>query len=140
MVVLIGPNGQNVDTPKGTVSDRIRKGYRIPAAVSTPPAGVLRAASKKVTPAATEGKDPKPLDLATADLSEIVKLPTITTAAGRKIKTLAGAGNLSLDTLQAQIKNIDWVDMYEQGLATWPGGLTAATEEEAPESNDKPEA
>ena len=141
MKILVSPDGQYVQVPSANAPDRIRQGYRVPASVSTPPAGLLNVAGKKKT-ASSEEKSP--LDLMKATMKELIDLPDVGTAKAKKIKALVDSDNLSIDTLQSEVKGVDWGVMYEKGIATWPGGVSVANPEvkgNSPEdeANDQPE-
>lgn len=69
-----------------------------------------------------------------ATMQQLIDLPDIGTAKAKKVKALVDSDNLSIDTLQNEVKGVDWGDMYEQGIATWPGGISAPP----PEENDNP--
>lgn len=143
MKILVSPDGQNVQVPSASVSERISQGYRVPPGVSTPPAGVLNVAGKKKKTAISDKGSP-PLDLMKATMQELIDLPDIGTAKAKKVKALVDAGSLSIDTLQDQVKGVDWGAMYEKGIATWPGGVSVANPEvkgSSPEgeANDQPE-
>lgn len=123
MPIAISPDGQAVFclTQDG-VNDLVRQGYRTP-----PPE---QGTSPRPVPEAASGG---PLDLMTATLAELRDLPDVGTARARKIRELAKAGTLNLDTLQAEVSEVDWVSMYNQGLVAWPGGLHLAKAEEPTE-------
>lgn len=123
------------------MTDFLKKGYRVPAGVTT--ASVIASKpKKKATPPAKSpatpptGENPsqtqagaEALDLMTAELADLIDLHDVGTARARQIRGLAQAGNLNLDTLQAEIPSVNWVELYNQGKVTWPGGLEAAPAE-----------
>jgi len=122
MPIVISPSGQPVFAlSQDTVQDFLRQGYRLPA----PEPGTV-----PVEMPVVEDTKAEPLSLTEATLSELVALPDVGTARARKVRKLVEANNLSLDTLQAEVGEVPWVDMYNQGLVTWPGGLHVASETE----------
>ena len=78
------------------------------------------------------------LDLMTAELADLVELPGVGTARAKRIQELVETDLLNLDMLQSEIPEVSWVELYNQGQVTWPGGLDAAPEEtveETPQRN-----
>ena len=121
------------------MTDFLKKGYRVPAGVTTVSA-IASTPKKKATPPAKTPTEPpgdppagdnpsQALDLMTAELADLVALPDVGTARGKQVQGLAQAGTLNLDTLQAEISSVNWVELYNQGKVTWPGGLEAAPAE-----------
>ena len=114
------------------MTDFLKKGYRVPVGVTTPPI----ASTKKViakTSATPPDQPPtpskqQPLDLMTAELDQLVDISGVGTARGMRIQSLASADNLSLDTLQAEVPEVAWVELYNAGQVTWPGGLEGSEE------------
>lgn len=118
MPIVIAPNGQAVFClTQDIVHDRLREGCRLPGPSGEP----------TPTPApAPDQAQPEaggPLDLMTATLSQLRDLPDVGTARAREIRALAKAGKLSLDSLQEDIPEVNWVALYDQGMVVWPGGL-----------------
>ncbi|WP_163666910.1 hypothetical protein [Adonisia turfae] len=113
------------------MTDFLKKGYRVPVGVTTPP---IASSKKVVAQAPPTSSEQQPLDLMTAELDQLVDLPGVGTARARRIQELASADNLSLDTLQTEIPEVTWVELYNAGQVTWPGGLEASDEQPADET------
>ena len=144
MPVLISPDGQSVWCPSPEiVQDRLNQGYRLPAPesvivpVQVPEPEPVKteideAQEASVALVVTEAEPVQPslvpvpegaLDLMTATLAELVALPTVGTASARRVRKLAQESNLNLDTLQKEVPEVSWVELYSQGLVVWPSGL-----------------
>lgn len=124
MPVVISPNGQPVFAiSQDVVNDFLRQGYRLPSLAPDPtlltPTPVPAPASPGSVPVAGTA-----LDLMTANLLQLRAIEGIGTSRAKEIRALAQAGTLTLDTLQSDVPEVDWVAMYRAGLVTWPGGLT----------------
>lgn len=144
MPIVISPNGQPVFAlTNDLIEDYLRQGYRLPnpitppplriAEVTAPPEKVSSPEAEDNSPVAPEpdtGPEPEPvltanggLNLLEATLAQLVALPDVGTARAKKVRRLAQESRLNLDSLQAEVPEVDWVAMYNQGLVVWPGGL-----------------
>jgi hypothetical protein len=143
MPVVISPDGQPVlALSQDMVADFLRKGYRLPAPEPVSPV-VLPPAKPVIPDPAVAVLRPEPvpeppepmepvgdaLDLTKATLSQLVALEDVGTARAKKVRALAQAGTLNMNTLQSDVPEVDWVSLYQSGLVTFPGGLSVVPQE-----------